>query len=85
MAVTLRLSLLLHYKGTGVVTGEYGFVNAFKQKIEDIQPWLQDESPNVKKFAQNYIANLEKRIEYEQKHADERIALRKHEYGSDED
>lgn len=81
----LTVELILVLQSTGVVSGEYGFVNAFKQKLEDIQPWLQDESLNVKKFAQNYINSLEKRIEFEQKNADERVALRKHEYGSGED
>ena len=35
-----ELSIIL--ESTGVVTGEYGFVEAFKQKMEEIQPWLQD-------------------------------------------
>jgi hypothetical protein len=81
----LTVDLMVALQSTGVVTGEYGFVNAFKQKIKDIQPWLQDESPEVKKFAQNYINSLEKRIEFEQKRADEDIALRKYQYGSDKE
>lgn len=81
--LTNELSIIL--QSTGVVHGEYGFVEAYKQKIEEIQPWLQDESPRVKGFAQNYIASLEKRIEYEQKRADEDITLRKHQYGAGED
>ena len=78
-----ELSIIL--QSTGVVRGEYGFVDAYKQKIEEIQPWLQDESPKVKEFAQNYIMSLEKRIEYEQKRANEDITLRKHQYGAGED
>ena len=81
--LTSELSIIL--QSTGVVTGEYGFVEAYKQKIQEIQPWLQDDSPRVKEFAQNYIASLEKSIVYEQKRADENITLRKHLYGSGED
>lgn len=72
-------------QSTGVVSGEYGFLKAYKQKIEEIQPWLQDESPKVKEFTQNYIANLEKHIENEQKRADEQRILRKHQYGGGEE
>lgn len=72
-------------QSTGVVSGEYGFVKAYKQKIEEIQPWLQDESPKVKEFAQNYIASLEKSIDHEQKRADEQRTLRKHQYGGGEE
>jgi len=81
--LTNELTLIL--QSTGVVSGEYGFVEAYKQKIEEIQSWLQDESPKVKEFAQNYIASLEKFIPHEQKRADEQITLRKHQYGEGED
>lgn len=80
----LTNELTIALQSTGVVSGEYGFVKAYKQKIEGIQPWLQDENPKVKEFAQNYIASLEERIDYEQKRADEDITLRKHQYGEDE-
>jgi len=81
--LTDELSIIL--QSTGVVTGEYGFVGAYKQKIVEIQSWLQDENPRVKEFAQTYIANLEKLIDYEQKRADEDITLRKHQYGAGDD
>jgi hypothetical protein len=81
--LTKEFSIIL--QSTGIVRGEYGFVEAYKQKIEEIQSWLQDESPRVKRFAQNYVASLEKHIEYEQKRADEDIVLRKHQYGAEED
>ncbi|MCB0510892.1 MAG: hypothetical protein KDC82_09010 [Bacteroidetes bacterium] len=81
--LTNELSIIL--QSTGVVTGEYGFVDAYKQKVVEIRSWLQDKSPKVRKFAQNYISSLEKRIEYEKKRADEDITLRKHQYGEEED
>ncbi len=81
--LTSELSNIL--KNTGVVHGEYGYVDTYEQKIQEMQSWLQDENPKVKEFAQNYIDNLRKQIEYEKKRADEGIILRKHQYGSDED
>ena len=78
-----ELSIIL--QSTGVVSGEYGFVEAYKQKIEEIQSWLQDDDSKVQVFAQSYIESLELQIEKEQKRADENIVLRKHLYGSDED
>lgn len=77
--------LYIILESTGVVSGEYGFVEAYKQKVQEIQPWLQDQNEKVKGFTQNYIESLEKRIEYEQKRADENIALRRHQYGESED
>ncbi|MBN1974873.1 MAG: hypothetical protein JW787_14630 [Sedimentisphaerales bacterium] len=81
--LTNELSIIL--QSTGIVTGEYGLVEIYKQKINEIQPWLRDKSVKVKEFAQNYIAALEKSIEYEKKLADEDIILRKHKYGAGED
>lgn len=77
--------LCIILQSTGVVSGEYGFVEAYKQKIEDIKPWLQDKDLKVIGFAKNYIADLEKYIEVEEKRVQERIVLRKHQYGEAED
>ncbi len=76
-----ELSIIL--QSIGVVTGEYGLVEAYKQKIEEIKPWLQDENASIRIFAQNYKDSLEKSIDYEQKRADEDITLRKHRHGED--
>ncbi len=77
-----ELSVIL--QSTGVVSGEYGFVEAYKKKIVEIQFWLEDENTSVKEYAKKYIEDLSKQIEYEQKRSDENIAIRKHQYGSDE-
>ena len=66
---------------TGVVSGEYGFANAFTKKQENIKDWLKDENKKVRKFAKEYDKILEKRIEWETKRSDENIELRKHKYG----
>lgn len=77
--------IMIALESTGVVAGEFGFSNAYKQKLLAIQPWLIDENENVRKFAKNYCDMLEKQIEFETKRAEESILLRKHEYGTDEE
>ena len=72
-------------ESTGVVTGEYGFVEVYKRKIEEIKPWLDDKNEKIQSFIKSYISDLEKQIEAEQQRADEDIALRKHRYGVGED
>jgi hypothetical protein len=82
-----------HYEGMllgimqscGVVSGEYGFVEAYQKKIEEIKPWLHDENDKVTKFAEDYTKSLTKRIEDEKKRADEEIALRKYQFRVDDE
>jgi hypothetical protein len=69
---------------TGVTTGEYGYANALKGKLEDMKPWLEDENANVVKFAYQYSAYLKNSIEHEIEIVDERVALDKHKYGIDD-
>jgi hypothetical protein len=70
---------------TGVVSGAYGFVEAYQHKIEEIRPWLSDPNEKIQKFAQNYISNLERQIAAEKQRVDEDIMLRKHRYGADDE
>ncbi|HBD7156537.1 TPA: RelA/SpoT domain-containing protein [Legionella pneumophila] len=72
-------------QSTGVLKGEFGRVNALKQKKEAISNWSDDSNPKVKEFAHRYIADLDKQIIYEQRRAEEDIELRKHQYGDDDD
>lgn len=70
---------------TGVVSGEYGFVNAYERKKEEVKDWLNDQDEKVRAFAAKYRDDLDKEIEWERKRADEDIALRKFRYGTNED
>jgi hypothetical protein len=74
-------SLFIALSQTGVVSGEYGFVNAYKQKLEEVQSWKKDGSKAVRSFVKEYEDDLNKQIAFEQKRADEDIELRKREYG----
>lgn len=69
---------------TAVTTGEYGYANALKGKLEEMKPWLEDENANVVKFAYQYSAYLKDSIEHEIEIVDERVALDKHKYGIDD-
>lgn len=66
----------------GVVSGEYGFVEGYKRKKQEIQKWKKDKSKVIKNFAQQYENYLSKRIDYEKKRADENIEIRKREFES---
>jgi hypothetical protein len=77
------ISLSSALQSTGVVTGEFGFVNAFKQKIEDISKWPTDGNEKIKVFVDSFVAELELRIAAETRRAEEDIALRRHQFGED--
>lgn len=64
----------------GGVLGEYGFVEGYERKKQEIQEWKKDRSRVVKNFAQKYESYLSKQIDYEKKRADEDIAIRKREF-----
>jgi len=66
----------------GVVWGEYGFVEGFKKKKEEIQSWKKDKNKAIKLFVKKYEDHLEKRISFEKKQADEDIELRKRRFGN---
>jgi hypothetical protein len=68
---------------TGVVLGEFGIVQAYERKRQEITPWKEDANPRVRAFAQWLIEGLDQMIEAEGKRAAEEITLRKHRYGTD--
>lgn len=68
-------------ESTGVVVGEMGFVEAWQKRVEAIRSWLSDPSDRVKKFAEQFIENLSRRIEDERKRVSEDVTLRKLRYG----
>jgi len=62
---------------TGTVVGEYGFVEAYKRKKEDIQSWKVGRDRKVAHFVKEYEDYLDRRIAWEKKRSDERIELDK--------
>jgi len=72
-----RKKIFMVLSQMGVVSGEYGFVEGFKKKKEEIQSWKKDKNKEIQLFVKEYEDHLEKRILYEKKQADEVIELRK--------
>jgi len=72
-------------ENTGVVGGEFGFVEAYRQKKEKITPWLNDPRPKVKEFATEYIKSLEQMIASEQRRAEQRKEQRRLEFDETDD
>ena len=72
-------------ESTGVVSGEYGIVQAFECKRDQISAWMDDKHLRVRAFAKWLIERLDQQIKEERKRADEGLALRKYRYGVDKD
>ncbi|MET0155212.1 MAG: hypothetical protein ABW189_03795 [Rickettsiales bacterium] len=70
---------------TGMLSGDYGSVEAYQRKIEEITPWLKESDERIREFAENYISELSKQAEREKQRADENIMLRKHRYEANEE
>ncbi len=66
----------------GVVSGEYGLVEGYKRKKQEIQEWRKDKNKVIRNFVQEYENYLSKQIDYEKKRADEDIEIRKREFES---
>jgi len=75
----------ISFDSTDVVVGEFGLVEAMRQKKAAIQPWLTDPRPEVQTFAEKHIRDLDMRIANEQRRADERKAMRTLEYDDEDD
>ena len=56
-----------------------------ERKKEEVKDWLKAQNEKIRAFAGKYQADLDKRIEWERKRADEDIVLRKYKYGTGED
>lgn len=66
---------------TGVVSGEFGFVEAYTAKRTAMEAWLKDPRKQVKVFAKKHIALLDRMIASEQRRAESEIEQRKRDWG----
>lgn len=69
--VAMHDKVKLAIDSTGVVWGEFGFVEAFRMKKASLVLWYDDVRPEVTAFAKNHIRDLDLRIVSEQRRADE--------------
>ena len=64
-------------ESTGVVSGEFGMVDALRGKKAEMVAWFDDPRPRVKTFAEAYIRHLDQRMASERRSAEQRKELRK--------
>jgi ppGpp synthetase/RelA/SpoT-type nucleotidyltranferase len=77
---TLLSNIQIILQSTGVVSGEFGLVEAYKQKRKALLPWLSDADPKVQSFAQQYVGSLDRQIAAEQRRSEEDLEMRKRMY-----
>lgn len=67
-------------QSTGVVAGEFGLVEAYRTRKAQIETWLSDPCPQVRRFAERFIRRLEQSIAAEQRRAEEDKEMRRRRY-----
>lgn len=75
-------SMRIFLSKTGTVMGEYGLVEAYKKKIDEIQSWKEEKDPTILTFIKSYEKSLNSQIVFEKKNADGTIEMMKKTYGS---
>lgn len=65
---------------TGVVSGEYGLVNAYEGKAKALEKYKEDKDRQVKKFAERMIRSFKESATRERQSADEEKQLRRIEF-----
>ena len=76
----LRSNVTLVLQATGVVSGEFGLVEAYIKKRDALAAWLSDPDENVRSFAQEYVGSLDRQIAAEQRRSEESLEMRKRRY-----
>ena len=68
---------------TGVVTGEYGFVEASGAQRARLAPWLRDPRPKVRAYIINQVRQLGHAMAAEQRRASYEVAQRQRDWGEE--
>ncbi len=76
----LLKSIALVLQVTGVLRGEFGYVEAHATQKAKLEPWLNDPRERVKAFAQHQIGELEKSMAWEQRRAERDHEARRREW-----
>jgi ppGpp synthetase/RelA/SpoT-type nucleotidyltranferase len=69
---------------TGSLRGEFGLVEAYRVKRQEMEPWLADSRERVREFAGRHIHHLDLQISGEQRRSEEALEFRKRSYPSPE-
>jgi hypothetical protein len=70
-------------EATGVVSGEFGMAEAYKERRAAVAQWLEDGDEEVRRFAKTQVATFDRMIAAEQRRAEEVLELRKRTWGKD--
>jgi ppGpp synthetase/RelA/SpoT-type nucleotidyltranferase len=65
---------------TGVVSGEFGLVEAYRERKAQIEAWATDARPRVKDFAERFVRRLDQSIAAEQRRAEQQREMRRRDY-----
>jgi hypothetical protein len=67
-------------ESTGTVAGEFGLVQAYQAKKEEVQSWFSDPRPKVRAFAERYSRTLDRSIAAEQRRSEGDYEMRRREW-----
>jgi hypothetical protein len=71
-------------QSTGVVTGEFGMVQVYQARKEEVADWLADARLKVRAFAERYQRTLDRAIAAEQRRSESGHELRRMEWEVEE-
>jgi hypothetical protein len=72
-------------EATGVVSGEFGMADAYKERRGAVSQRLEDGDEKIRRFAKTQVATFDRMIAAEQRRAEEDLELRKRTWGTDPD
>jgi hypothetical protein len=72
-------------QSTGVISGEFGFVETYRSRKAQIETWLTDARPKVRSFARRFVRRLEQSIAAEQRRAEQDKEMRRRQYEDPEE
>ena len=70
-----RVSMTLD--SVGLLRGEFGLVEAYRHKKQEMESWLADPREKVRAFAQRHTHSLDLQIAAEQRRSEEALEFRK--------
>lgn len=69
---------------TESLRGEFGLVEAYRVKRQEMEPWLADSRERVREFARRHIHHLDLQLSAEQRRSEEALEFRKRSFPSPE-
>jgi len=67
-------------ESTGVLSGEFGRVEAYARKKQEMSGWLTDPDAHVRAFAERRLLTIDRQMAAEQRRSEEDLEMRKRVY-----